>query len=498
MSRRFSVRGAVGLLMLFGLVVHVQADDPPKTNPPKGPVPKDKVHEKVQTDKPGRNASVLPVGYLSQEAWLKAAITPLEAGEVDRLVNAALKKSNVAATALTTDEQFIRRVTLDLTGRLPDPKEITDFINDKKDSKRAALVDKLLESPDFTRHWSAYFREVISSRVQAGNFGANSRSFETWLGQQLKDNKSWAEITKTILNASGQVRFDQPDKNGEIYFLLSRRGADAQTEIAAETSRIFLGIQIQCAQCHDHPSDIWKRKQFHEFAAYFARMKDRFVFEEKRIVGTQLVSLPFGEHRMPMLDDPKKSTTISPRFIDGKAPARSTTTDADRRKALAEAIISKDNPWFAGAFVNRIWGELMGQAFYTPIDDMGPEKEAIMPEVLARVAGSFRGGDYNIKQVFRDLCATEAYQRQIRPGELDDHELFAARHVARMSGSALYKALTNALGGLNVGGFAGKGPVMGGGRFGGGIETLLRQEFAFDPSTRPRTSKAAWPRSCCS
>ena len=108
---------------------------------------------------------------------------------------------------------------------------------------------------------------------------------------------------------------------------------------------------------------------------------------------------------MPGKDDPKKGTPVSPRFIDGKAPKsksfRLTPTDMDRRQALAEYITSRDDPWFAGAFVNRIWGELMGQSFYMPIDDMGPQKDAVMPEVLARVAAAFRGSDYNIKGLFR-------------------------------------------------------------------------------------------------
>lgn len=477
----FLRRAALGLLVLgFGASVYA---DPPKSDPAKTNVPKDKVHENVQADK-SKPTSLLPVGYLPKEEWLKAPATPLQPGEIDRLVNAALKKSNVTPTPLTSDEQFIRRVSLDLTGRLPDPKDIAEFTANKSPNKRADLVNKLLDSGDYARHWSAYWREVISSRVQAGGFaGGLSRGFENWLNQQIKENKNWADVTKTILTAGGQAKFAEPDKNGEVYFLLSRRGADAQTEIAAETSRIFLGIQIQCAQCHDHPSDIWKRKNFHEFAAYFARMRDRFIFEEKKIVGTQLVSTGFGEHKMPNLDDPKKSTTTYPRFLDGKAPKAGTTTDKDRRTALADAIVSKENPWFAGAFVNRIWGELMGQSFYTPIDDMGPEKEAIMPDVLSRVSASFRANDYDVKQLFRDICASDAYQRQLRPGDVDDHELFAARHAARMSGAALLKALNNTLGGFGgPGGFAPKGGFGGFGR-GLGLEGMIRQEFAFDPST---------------
>src|SRR5207247_9159636 len=151
-----------------------------------------------------------------------------------------------------------------------------------------------------------------------------------------------------------------------------------------------------------------------------------------RLVGAELKSVGFAEHRMPDKEDPKQGTAMSARFTDGKSPKPATTfrglVDLDRRKALAEAIVSKDDPWFAGAFVNRMWGELMGQAFYQPIDDLGPEKEAFMPEVLARVAGSFRGSDYDIKGLFRTLVNSDTYQRQIRPGESPDQHLLVAAH----------------------------------------------------------------------
>ena len=139
-------------------------------------------------------------------------------------------------------------------------------------------------------------------------------------------------------------------------------------------SRIFLGIQIQCAQCHDHPTDVWRRHQFHELTAYFARDRERLVRDtsttdtkQVRFIGLELVSLPFGEHRMPSKTDPRQSTVTSPRFLDGKAP-REGLSDVERRKALADAVVSKQNYWFAGAYVNRVWGELMGQSFFTPVD----------------------------------------------------------------------------------------------------------------------------------
>src|SRR5207244_8654510 len=197
-----------------------------------------------------------------------------------------------------------------------------------------------------------------------------------------KKNASWADMAKAMITADGQCRLDEVDKNGAAYFLASHRGADAANERAAETSRVFLGIQIQCAQCHDHPSDQWKRVQFHELAGYFARTRERLkpAAAGKR-ASVELVSAPRGEHEMPSPTDPKKTLLTPPRFLDGKAAGQN-LSDPDRRTALANAITDKSNYWFAGAYINRVWGELMGQAFYQQVDDMGPRKEAVFTGVL--------------------------------------------------------------------------------------------------------------------
>jgi hypothetical protein len=181
--------------------------------------------------------------------------------------------------------------------------------------------------------------------------------------------------------------------------------------------------------------------------------------------------------------------TIKPRFIDGTSPV-SIQSDTGRRKALADSITSTNNPWFAGAFVNRIWGSMMGQSFYTPIDDLGPEKDATMPEVLARIAGSFRGTDYDVRRLYKAILTSDTYQRQIRPGDPgDEHLMFAANNPVRMSSTALWNSLTATIGVGGPGGFGGGGKGakggFGKGGFGGrGLEGTIKQEFAFDPSTK--------------
>jgi hypothetical protein len=426
----------------------------------------------------------LPIGIVSEALWREASREPLQPGEIDRLIARELSKCNLPQAPRTTDAQFIRRAMLDLTGKLPLPADVTEFVEDRDPNKRSKLIDKLLDSEAYPEHWARYWRRVIGSRVSDFRGNLMAPAFEAWMRQQLKENKSWAEISRTLLTAEGDFRNDKLTEHGELFFLAPHFGADATVERAAEASRVFLGIQIQCAQCHDHPSDVWKQKQFHEFTAFFARAKSRPIIENKKQAGTRFSSVPFGEHRLPNKDNPKKGTVVQPRFLDGKAPGWN-ATDSQRRRFLTDAIVSKDNPWFAAAFVNRMWGEFMGQAFYQPVDDMGPRKDAVFPSVIARLSGAFRGSDYDVKALLRAILKSDTYQRQIRPGEaLDEHLMFAGSYPSRLSGDALWNSLTGVLGNMQPPGKG--GPFLKKGPFGGfakGIEGQFKQEFNFDPST---------------
>lgn len=418
---------------------------------------------------------------LTEEDWQRAPLTPLEPGEIDQLVAKELQESKITPAPLTTDEQFIRRVYLDLTGELPVPADVEEFVASSDPQKRSHLIDQLLASDEYAQHWSRYWREVVTARLVDNRPGL-SRGFEEWMFEQLKSNRSWGQIATAIITAQGQIRFDELEKNGAVYFLAAHRGTDADNERAAETSRVFMGIQIQCAQCHDHPFDQWKRVQFHELAGYFARMRERPVRSEedkKKVIGFELVSAPRGEHEMPSKEDPKKTFITYPRFLDGYGPPAS-AGDQERRRVLARQIVSRGNYWFAGAYVNRIWGVLMGQSFYEPVDDMGPKKEAVFPAVLTRLTGVFRGDNYDVKQLLRDIMNSDTYQRQIRLGEGGEQHLhFAAAYPTRLSADALWESLVNVLGRL---GPPPREKIKA--RQPQGLEAFFKTEFSNDPSLK--------------
>lgn len=448
-----------------------------------------------------QNVSVMP------PEWKTAPKMRLSSAELDRILRKEQNADKLRPSPRTTDEQFIRRVYLDLTGKLPPPTEVKAFVASAETDKRSKLIDKLLATDEFSRFQARYWKDVISARATDPRIKAfGDPVFEKWLFTQLQEKKSWGQIARAMITANGYLSpVKATESNGAAYLLLTSSGADGPQERAAETSRVFLGIQIQCAQCHDHPGDIWKQKQFHELAAFFSRTRERPLREDNpstdrtrppRIIGIELVSLPRGEHRMPDTKDPKKTTLTLPKFLDGDSP-KLNRLGSDRREALADWVAGKENYWFSAAFVNRVWGELMGQGFYQPVDDMGPLRAATYPQVLLKVAAHFNAADYDMRDLYRLVMNSEAYQRQIRLGDsADKHLHFTAVYPTRLRADAIWDSLVNAVGPLQVGGpFQRPGPGGGGPlRRPLGFEALFKATFAFDPSTKPDDVEGTIPQ----
>ena len=188
--------------------------------------------------------------------------------EIDRLIDAEITASGGKPAPLTTDNDFLRRVTLDLADRLPSPRDATLFGLNPDSNKRSQLIGELIDSPEFSASQSRYWRDVIFSRATEVRSRLMIPTFGAWMTEQFEQRQGWETIVESLLTASGDVR-----ENGATALMFAQGGEAA--ELAAETSRIFLGIQIQCANCHDHPTDHWKRIQFHQLAAFFPRVRVR-------------------------------------------------------------------------------------------------------------------------------------------------------------------------------------------------------------------------------
>ena len=381
-------------------------------------------------------------GHTGKPSPSQAAPT-LKPSEIDALILKGLEANKVPVSEPTNDEEFIRRVYLDVLGRLPNPGEVREFVNSRARNKRPEVIDRLLGHPDFAENWARYWRDVVAFRSPNENDRqVNYPLFEKWLAGQFAANKPWNEIASAIISATGRN-----DELGATTFAVAEEGS--AVEMAGEVSRVFLGIQIQCAQCHDHPSDPWKRQQFHEFAAFFSGLKSRRAeMAEKGKPPVMMVSTNGPAHyTMPDLKDPEKKISVSPRFFLNEAPRVSEQVKPDERlKLAARYVTDPENPWFSRAFVNRVWYALMGEGFYTPVDDLGPTRTPNSPEVLDLVSDQWVRSHFDIRWLFRQILNTEAYQRASRStNTASGRTPFASNVPSRLRADQIFDALTHAL-----------------------------------------------------
>jgi hypothetical protein len=432
----------------------------------------------------------------------KVIQTPtLDPSQVDALFDRLYQANGTKVSPLIGDEAFVRRVYLDATGKLPTPEQIESYCRSDDPEKRARLVDALLETPDYARNWARYWRDVLQYHASNPNpIQVRYPLLEDWLREQIAANAPWDAVATALITAAGRN-----DASGPANFAVAQMGQPV--ELAGEVSRVFMGVQIQCAQCHDHPTDRWTRKQFHEFAAFFAGLR-----EPRRVTRPGQGQIPVfevpvqrGKPRYSMADlkDPQKQIAIQPAFFLDGGRSESTVPDgltSDQRRALAASYVTgQDNPWFAKAFVNRIWYALIGTGFYNPVDDIGPTRTANAPEILDAIAAQWQQGGYDVRWLFRTILNTQTYRREVRSMGSPNQALFASNCPIRLRADQLVDALAQALnlpfdnpmGGMGRRPGVGQGQGQGGAN---GLAAMYRQRlfnprvvfnltFGVDPST---------------
>jgi uncharacterized protein DUF1549/uncharacterized protein DUF1553 len=395
-------------------------------------------------------AAAGPKGPLPQRPARTITAPTLTSAELDRMIAKHLAQNNpkVEPSALTSDVEFVRRIYFDVNGRPPTPIQVDSFLRDRTKDKRARLIDSLLGSPDYARNWANYWREVIMFHATSDNLGrVRVDELENWMAKRLQANTSWDVIVSGLITAMGR-----PDENGAVAFALAHE--TRPIELAGETSRIFMGVQIQCAQCHDHKTDAWKRRQFHEFAAFFTGVgiKPVGVREKGQPPVIEVGLKGSRRYMMPEMDNPAKQIPIAPRFFlagskSNPAPALPEGLAVAERRAMAASYITgQDNPWFARSFINRVWYVLMGETFYEPVDDIGPERTSKAPEVLDPLAEQWQKGGYDIRWLFSTILNTEAYQRRVRStASAAGKTPFASSCPSRLRADQVFDALVQAL-----------------------------------------------------
>jgi len=429
------------------------------------------------------------------------------AAQADRLLRDEVPYVNAAkkAPSRIDDERFLRRVSLDIIGRLPTPEEVTAFALDPSAAKRSQIVNKLLAGPRYGENWGRYWRDVIMYRKteERQQFLAGV-PLDAYLTDSLNSNKSWSQIATEFITAKGGA-----NENGACGLIVAQQGQPE--EIVGEVSRIFLGVQIQCAQCHDHPTDRWTREQFHQLAAFFPRVASQpnrqgqgqrpeitvtTIDTEPRFAARGPMNMRFRgtlEHRMSDPKNPQSDGTLMQPvlFATGdKLPIGA--PDAERRGNLAKWITEKQNPYFAKAFVNRLWAELTGEGFYEPVDDIGPDRHATAPKTLEYLAREFANSDYDIKWLFRTIMATEMYQLPSAPRRGPEDPPMQHNVAQRLRADQVFDNLLLVLEAIEPPGPPGPFGAAGG-RF-AGPRRQFTVAFGYDPSLRRDEVQSSIPQ----
>jgi hypothetical protein len=384
---------------------------------------------------------------------------------IDAAIRAAWQKEGIVPAGPVDDAGFLRRAWLDIGGTLPPPGAVAAFLADPAPDKRAKAIEALLASPHYADRWTDAWDEVLVG--QARSPLVDRGAFRRWLHARFEANTPWNKLVYELLTATGRNSVggrrdtlegpaadagEEADEgvNGAVNWIL-KYGRSPQ-DLPAAASRVFLGVQIQCAQCHDHKTEKWTQDDFRSFAACFAGVQ-AVPAGEKVKGGVRAVEVRDRDRprrikaKNPDREALQAIAAATPKALDGSDLSGS----ENRRQALAAWMTSPENPWFARAIVNRVWAALLGRGFVDPIDDLRPGNPGVLPELQERLARDFVARGYDLKQLIRTICATEVYQRAAAPaqgpgGEPARDELWPRHRLRPMSPDILLNALIAATG----------------------------------------------------
>ena len=345
---------------------------------------------------------------------------------IDTLVNNKLKKIRITPSDICDDATYLRRITLDIVGKLPSIEEVQSFGADADPKKREKKIDELLGRKEFTQMWVMKWAELLQIRTDNNQFQYKSAlHYYDWLADQFAQNRPMNEMVQDLLTASGGT-FANPAGN----FYKVETDTLKMTENVAQ---IFMGMRIQCAQCHNHPFDRWTMNDYYSFASFFAQVGRKTGEDNRETVvfnrATGGVSHPVGNRDM------------KPKFLGGDLPEMK--TGEDRRAALAKWLASPENPFFAKNLANIVWGHFLGQGIVEPVDDVRISNPPSNPELLEELGKRFAASGYNFRQLVRDICASRTYQltTKANASNTEDTRNFAKGNIRRMRAEVLLDCL---------------------------------------------------------
>ncbi|MBX6312955.1 MAG: DUF1553 domain-containing protein [Isosphaeraceae bacterium] len=357
---------------------------------------------------------------------------------LDSMIQEAWQEAGIKPSPMASDAEYLRRVYLDIVGRIPSVQEAVAFLETKDAHRREKLVEHLLASPDYAKNFGTIWEILLVGRKRQER-DVDKEALRNWLRRQFAENRPWNELAYDLITATGSNK-----ENGAVNYTLAHLefGAVPLTSI---TTRVFLGQQLQCTQCHDHPTNDWKQRDFWGINAFFKGIKT------ERVEKTDSSGAEVYDHT-ELRDEPtaaystyeRRNAYVEiafPTFIDGRKISQG--TDVNRREALGKFITEPENDQFARAFVNRMWAHFLGRGFVHPVDDFGPHNEASHPELLDKLAADFKASGYDIKTLIRWITSSRAYNLSSAATKENekDETLFSHMAIKPMTPEQLFDSL---------------------------------------------------------
>ncbi|MSR32411.1 MAG: DUF1553 domain-containing protein [Gemmataceae bacterium] len=381
--------------------------------------------------KAGKKVAATPKSFASSNLLACKEFSNL----IDLEINKKLAAEKSPASPKSSDAEFMRRVYLDLIGRIPSVEEAESFLASSASDKRAKLIEELLADPEFGKHLADIWQALLLPRI-SDNRRVQAEPLVTWLENQFNTNVSWDKITRELLTATGAQ-----DENGAVTYFVANATVDKMTDSA---SRLFLGVQLQCAQCHDHPFVEWKQKDYWGMAAFFMKVQTRApkgkdtgapTVAETKVVNLKKNNLPEAAQNVPAKFPGDREAKLN--------------EAAPYRPSFADWLVAKNNPYFSRAMVNRVWQQFFGQGMVDPVDDMHEGNAPTHPELLEGLAGQFAASGFDIKHLIRAICNSETYQRSSKPTEGNKDTslpLLAHMPVRNLSPEQLFDSISTLVG----------------------------------------------------
>ena len=385
----------------------------------------------------------------SEEATVAAAGAEVPLGEfIDQQIRQGWQDNEIEASASASDEEWVRRIYLDLLGRIPTMEEARKFLADESPRKRSVLTEELLEHEDYVRNFTTVWSNNCIGR------GAPQRVSRTGMEKFFREafarNRPWNEIVVDIVTASGHY-----EENGAVNYTLAQlQNADEGVQLTAMTARLFLGLQVQCTQCHNHPFNKWQQDQFWEYNSFFRQVgkidhrkldpnTGRMVDDYSEVVWQEFSGPVYYEKRSGVMQ------VAYPRFQGLEVDPG---VGVDRRVEFGKLItqpVDGAPAQIAQAMVNRTWSHFFGYGFTRPVDDMGPHNPASHPDLLERLSREFVAANYDVKELIRWIVSTEAYgltSQYSDKNKIDDPgagevPLFSHMYLKSMQAEQMYDSL---------------------------------------------------------